>query len=249
MLFGRKKIQTEAPMPQGLIDLHCHILAGVDDGARDDEAMFDLIRLEYSCGVRHICFTPHFNPALFTPKPDKIAESFEKAKRFAEENFEGLSVSLGNEVFIRPDTVDRLREGACRPLGGTKTVLAEFHPTTSVQDIRMNTVKLLSNGFSPLIAHIERYDRLSEPEDIYELKSLGAKLQINTAAFFGDRKKLIFKLVEQGAIDVVADDRHNRERGEPNLGVCYNFVDQKFGRRAADALFIHRPMSILNISA
>lgn len=235
-------------MPVGLVDLHCHILAGVDDGAQDDEQMYDLIRLEYDCGVRHLCFTPHYNPALFEPRPQKIAESFEKAKVFVRENLGDMNLYLGNEVFMRPDTIERLRDGSCKPLGDSKTVLTEFGPGTSYADMRMYVVKLLSYGRVPLIAHIERYDNLEDIGDIYELKSLGAKLQINTAAFFGSRKKLITKLVEQGAIDVIADDRHNRRRGEPNIAESYGFVAQRYGERAARALFIHRPLSILNIT-
>lgn len=248
-MFFSKKPKEPIEVPVGFTDLHCHILAGVDDGAPDDDHMYDLIRLEYDCGIRHICFTPHYNPALFTPKPDKIAESFAKAKLFISENFPDMDCALGNEVFMRPDTVERLRDGSCRPLGGTKTVLTEFHPTTTFDEMRMYVVKLLSNGYKPLVAHIERYDNLSDLDDIYELKSLGAKLQINTEAFESRRKKLVARLVEEGGIDVVADDRHNRERGNPDFASCYAYVAQKFGHRAADALFITRPLSILNISS
>ena len=247
MLFGKKN-KTPAEAPIGLVDLHCHILGGVDDGARDDDHMYELISLQYGFGVRHLCFTPHYNPALFKPKPEKIAESFAKAKLFVSENCPDMHVYLGNEVFMRPDTIERLRDQSCRPLGGTRTVLTEFHPTASYDDMRMYVVKLLSEGLTPLIAHIERYDNLINMEDIYELKSLGAKLQINTEAFDCRKKKLIFKLVEQGVIDAVADDRHNRERGNPNLAETYCFVAQKFGERAAQALFIRRPLSILNIT-
>ena len=253
MLFGKKqdkKQHRDEPIeiPAGLCDLHCHILAGVDDGAPDDEHMFDLIGYEYECGVRHLCFTPHYNPALFEPKPEKIAESFEKAKQFCAENLPDINPYLGNEVFMRPDTVDRLRDRSCKPLGDSRVVLTEFHPTTPYSDMRMYVVKLLSGGKIPLLAHIERYDRLTEPEDIMELKSLGVKFQINTEAFDCQKKKLIFRLVEEGLIDAVADDRHSRHRGEPNLAETYEFVAKKFGLRAAEALFIRRPLNILNIS-
>ena len=97
MLFGKKN-RAPAEAPVGLADLHCHILAGVDDGARDDEQMYDLIRLEYDCGVRHLCFTPHYNPALFKPKPEKIAESFEKAKAYVAANLPDMTVYLGRSL-------------------------------------------------------------------------------------------------------------------------------------------------------
>ena len=247
-MFGRKKQEIQAEAPVGLADLHCHILAGVDDGARDDEQMFDLMKLEYDCGVRYLCFTPHYNPALFEPKPLEIAASFEKAKIFAAENLPDMQLFLGNEVFMRPDTIDRLRDHSCKPLGDSRVVLTEFHPTTSYADMRMYVVKLLSNGKLPLLAHIERYDNLNDMRDIEELKSLGVRFQINTEVFDSTRRKLIIRLVESGMIDVVADDRHSRHRGEPNLAVSYSFVAQRFGEAAAQALFIHRPLNILNIS-
>lgn len=248
MIFGHKNKTSDIPAPIGLVDLHCHILAGVDDGAQSDEQMYDLMRLEYGCGVRHLCFTPHFNPALFPPKPDKIAESYRKAQIFARDNFPDLNLYLGNEIFARPDTMERLRDASCKPLGDSKTVLVEFRPTESCADIRLHAVKLLSNGYSPLLAHIERYDHFEDLDVILELRSLGAKFQVNTEAFFGRRKKFIAKLAEQGLIDVVADDRHGRELGAPDLAETYTFVAQKFGIHAAEALFKGRPLSILNIS-
>lgn len=247
MLLG-KKSRPEIEVPVGFVDLHCHILAGVDDGAKDDEQMFDLIRLEYDCGVRHLCFTPHYNPALFPPKPKTIAESFEKAKDFVSQNLPDMTVYLGNEVFIRPDTVERLRDHSCKALGNTRTVLCEFHPSTSYDDIRQTAVKLMSAGKLPLFAHIERYDKLNSMDQIMELKGLGVKMQVNTEAFSCAKKKLIFKLTDEGVIDAVADDRHSRERGEPNLKETYRFVAEKFGNHAAQALFIYRPASILNIN-
>ncbi len=251
MLFGRKNREKERArepieIPAGLCDLHCHILAGVDDGAPDDEHMLDLITYEYECGVRHLCFTPHYNPALFEPKPEKIAESFETAKKFCAESFPDMTLYLGNEVFMRPDTVERLRDRSCKPLGDSRVVLTEFHPTTTYSDMRMYVVKLISAGKLPLLAHIERYDKLNDPQDIMELKSLGVKFQINTEAFESPKKKLIARLVEEGLIDAVADDRHSRHRGEPNLAETYEYVAKRFGNHAAEALFIRRPLNILN---
>lgn len=251
MLFGKKnrdrqRSQEPIEIPAGLCDLHCHILAGVDDGAPDDEHMFDLITYEYECGVRHLCFTPHYNPALFEPQPAKIAESFETAQKYCAENFPDMHLYLGNEVFMRPDTIERLRDRSCKPLGDSRVVLTEFHPTTSYPDMRMFAVKLLSSGKIPLFAHIERYEKLNEAEDIMELKSLGVKFQINTEAFESPKKKLISRLVAEGLIDAVADDRHSRHRGEPNLAETYDFVAKKYGSKAAEALFIHRPLNILN---
>ena len=248
MLFAKKRPNTPITIPAGLVDLHCHILFGVDDGARSEEQMYELIKLEHSFGVRHLCFTPHYNPALFKPNPFQIAESFKLAQRFVAENLPDMHVYLGNEVFMRPDTVERLRDGSCRPLGGSNVVLTEFHPSTSYQDIRQYAVKLLGQGYTPLFAHIERYNHFDNMDDILELKNLGVKYQINTEAFTSSRKKLIAKLVEMGVIDAVADDRHNRQRGDPPLSESYAFVEQKFGKHAAEALFIRRPLNILNIS-
>ena len=246
MLFGKRK-RRDGPteLPAGLCNLHSHILFGVDDGAKTEEQMYELIKLEYSFGVRHLCFTPHYNPALFEPKPRQIAESFDLAKKFVQENLPDMKLYLGNEVFMRPDTIDRLRDGSCKPLGDSNTVLTEFHPTTSWDDIRMYTVKLLGNGYIPLLAHIERYDKLDDPDNIYELKSLGAYLQINTAAFETSRRKLVTKLLEQGAVDVVSDDRHNETRGDPPISESCSFIAERFGYPAAEAVFVRRPLRLL----
>ena len=212
MLFGKgKRRDGPTELPAGLCNLHSHILFGVDDGAKTEEQMYELIKLEYSFGVRHLCFTPHYNPALFEPKPRQIAESFDLAKKFVQENLPDMKLYLGNEVFMRPDTIDRLRD----------------------------------NGYIPLLAHIERYDKLDDPDNIYELKSLGAYLQINTAAFETSRRKLVTKLLEQGAVDVVSDDRHNETRGDPPISESCSFIAERFGYPAAEAVFVRRPLRLL----
>lgn len=246
-MFGRKKKEPVGPIeiPEGLCNLHCHILFGVDDGAKTEEQMYDLIKLEYSFGVRRLCFTPHYNPALFEPKPAQIAESFRLAQSFVSENLPDMKLYLGNEVFMRPDTIERLADRSCKPLGDTKTVLTEFSPSMSWDDMRMYCVKLLGQGYRPLLAHIERYEKLNQMENIYELKSLGVKFQINTAAFETSRRKLISRLLEEGLVDVVSDDRHNEKRGDPPISESYAFIREKFGSAAAEAIFIRRPKAIL----
>ncbi len=233
-----------------LVNIHCHMLYGVDDGAKDPQTMFKMIDAAYSDGVRVICMTPHHNPAFFRYPVEAALSHFAKAEEYARTKYPDLRLFLGNEMYSYHDSVEDLLTGRCLTLNKTRNVLVEFGPYDDRAAITAGVSRLLTSGYFPVIAHVERYDSLRNKKDsIKDLKKLGAYVQINAASVLGRHglmiKLYVMGLIKNGIADIVADDSHDLALKKPCLGAAYDVVLRKFGRETADRLFILNPTKML----
>ena len=188
------------------IDLHCHALCGIDDGARDQEAMFKMLDIAYLDGIRTICFTPHFKIYWFKSDEEiakyseKINKSFEIACDYVKDKYPNMELLLGNEIMYFNDIFDFLSLKKCNSITSTSYVLVEFSPHTSYYDIKAAISKFSRKGYRPIIAHVERYSVLTKDFSLLkELKEFGAFIQINSTSItkfkFGKQARFINSLL------------------------------------------------------
>ena len=232
-------------------DIHCHALYGVDDGAEDEAEMRDMLDAMYRDGIKTVCFTPHFNPGIFPPLADVKKRHFEAACDYVAKTYPDMKLFLGSELFWHNSAIDSLLSGECFTLAGTRRVLVEFSPYDDPQIIRQGVTNLLTSGFIPVVAHVERYAFLcKKPELIRELRDLGAYIQVNAASVTGGRgffmKRLVFGLIRMGLVDIVADDCHNIKDKSPGLSAAYSKIKRKFGQEVAEDLFVGYPMRVIS---
>ena len=143
---------------KGLYDIHCHILPGVDDGARNMEESLWMLNKEYQEGVRHVILTPHFRYDMFEPHMNIVTRQFMQLRRAAMNiGDEGMRLYLGCELHSSMDMVECLKKGRRLTLAGSRYVLVEFSNGDEKNYIEERVRSLLMNGFIPIIAHVERY--------------------------------------------------------------------------------------------
>ena len=140
-----------------MTDLHCHILPGIDDGAKDTAVSLELLRREYEDGVRNIAFTSHFNSERTTVEAftAKRQAAFEQLTAALEGQPMQFDFKLGAEVFFSPGLCELDTRALC--MGDTAYLLLEFPTTHKPHFIRQTLYQLQQQGIVPLIAHIERY--------------------------------------------------------------------------------------------
>lgn len=210
---------------RGFIDIHNHVLPGLDDGAQSlDQALF-MLGQAVSQGMTGLIATSHFKPDRYIGKRALYEQQFRLLAEAAERKFPGFRFYRGNEIFFYQDVLDELRSGICHTLAGTDYVLIEFSPGQEYSYIR-NAVELLGEeGYRPVIAHAERYGTLEEDMDrIWELRDLGALIQVNAGAVekggkrFG--KTFIRRLLEEQAVHFLATDAHNETTRSFMLEPC-----------------------------
>ncbi|MBE6708599.1 MAG: hypothetical protein E7578_05070 [Ruminococcaceae bacterium] len=233
-----------------LANIHCHMLYGVDDGAKDEKVMRRMIDASYADGVRLICFTPHHNPEYFRASLESVIRRYSEAVSYISEKYPDLIVCLGQEIYSHHDSLEELLSGKCLTLGKSKNVLLEFGPYDDKKLIFSRTTQLLTSGFIPLVAHAERYSSLRKSKkDIQELRDLGACIQVNAASIIGRygfmTKRFVMSLIKDGLVDVVADDCHNLTNKAPCLREAHDIVLKKFGIDVASKLFFNNPVRML----
>ena len=238
------------------VDLHCHALFRVDDGAENEDVMKNMLDIAYSNGTRHICFTPHFKIYEFYDEDEmyeqinRLNRRFKVACNYAAEKYPDLNLYLGNEIMFHDEASESLFSKRCCFLNGSSYALVEFPPDSTGYAIENAVVKLLRKGIRPVIAHIERYPALIKDITLTKaLKDCGALFQVNARAVtkfkFGKTAKFIKTVFGKKLVDVVASDAHNDTSFTPDLSKAYAAISKNYGADYADKIFHHTPLSIL----
>ena len=203
-----------------MVDFHTHILPRLDDGAKDSRISVAMLESERSQGVSTILCTPHFYGKRHTPA--RFIERRNAAyERIKDRIPQGISVRLGAEVYFTGVNVMEEDDFCSLAIEGTKYVLVElpFDETWHGQILERLAVLIADTGYTPIIAHVERYDEVRKnPAILTKLIQMGCLIQVNGYAFLQkEDKALAFALLKHGIVDCVGSDAHDLELRRPNL--------------------------------
>ena len=228
-----------------MIDLHCHLLPYVDDGANDLDEARKLLTMEAEQGVREVNITPHLRQGMFETPDEVIQRQFERLCRQPEAN--NLMLHISREYHIDSLIWEKLQEGSILPIG-KNTILAELSSQHSAEQILVGVERILEHGYIPLVAHVERYPAAS-PEVIEQLHQVGALIQVNADAVLGydgrTVRRLVHILLKSGLVDVIASDAHSTDFRPPRLRECQTYLTRKFGAVLAEKLLQENPKKII----
>ena len=215
-----------------MTDLHCHILPGMDDGAKDTAVSLELLRREYEDGVRNIAFTSHFNSERTTVEAftAKRQAAFEQLTAALEGQPMQFDFKLGAEVFFSPGLCELDTRALC--MGDTAYLLLEFPTTHKPHFIRQTLYNLQQQGIVPLIAHIERYPYvLEDPTLLYDWVAAGAYAQINVGALLEPKLcKKLCKFIQWGLVHVISTDTHSPDKRPPRMAQGVQQLEKLLGR-------------------
>ena len=230
-----------------MIDIHSHILPFVDDGSASLEKSFALIKEEVENGIDRIVLTPHYKSGHYETKPEKIKEVFEFFKNQVYEKISGVKLFLGQEVYVDESVYNKIKNVNLITINDTNCILIEFNffDETDIQNYVYNIIKL---GFTPIIAHIERYSYL-DWSLLHVLKSMGALIQVNSDCIIGKYgksfQKKALKAIKSGLIDFISSDLHFSR--QCNMQKAYKIIAKKTSKEVADNLFVYNAEKHLNL--
>lgn len=211
-----------------MVDLHCHYLPRIDDGAQTLEEALDLARAAVKAGIRMAVLTPHIHVGRYDNKLSTIKKSFAAFQETLVREGVALEVRIGGEVRIGVETMSMVEEGEIPYLGeldGYHIMLLEFphsHLTLGGEKL----VKwLLERRIRPLIAHPERNKEVMRNVDkIAGYVAMGCMLQVTGASIIGQFGKpaqtCAHALLDRNWVNVVATDAHNMQHRPPNLNLA-----------------------------
>jgi len=236
------------PPAEGLIDIHCHILPGLDEGPSTMEESLRMIEVAKKDGIAGIVATPHVVRGVYDNSREAIRAAAADLKASS-----GYPVYPGAEVRIGPHLMDRL-ERACLPLmNGGSHMLIELPscgaPPADVLDRILRN--LSSHGVVPVFAHPERNGVLSRnPPLMGRMLRLGALFQVTamsvTGALGREARRAAMEMIELGLAHAVASDAHDTDKRPPLLSSAFDVVRRNFGWRRAESLFRDTPLRIIN---
>lgn len=231
-----------------MVDIHCHALYGVDDGASSIEESIAMLQRANSQGIEAIVLTPHYRHGMFDYPLELVRAHFDRLKQEAEKI--GIALYLGCEYHVNSRILKVLQENRCFSLAGGDFVLTEYSFDTDFSYIYIQTQKLISCGYIPVIAHVERYECfLKNPKLCLELSNTGAYIQINADSVLGldsrAGEKFCRKVLKKGWADIVASDTHGIDKRACHLKECMELITKKYGETYAELLFKRNPEKVI----
>jgi protein-tyrosine phosphatase len=238
-----------------VIDLHCHYLPFVDDGADSLEAAIALATASAVDGIRHAVLTPHVFPGQWDNTRSSLAAGFEAFRTALKTSNLPLEVTLGGEVRLLPESLELAERDELPTLGvwdGLRVVLLEL-PDAHIPAGTYNAVAyLMTRGYRPMIAHPERNkDVMRDPRRIMPLVKQGCLLQLTAASVTGQFGKPALKtslaLLDAGVVTAVASDAHNLTHRPPRMSMAREVLAVRYGVDAAMTLTEFNPGRIIGM--
>jgi len=236
-----------------MIDLHSHILAGIDDGAACLEDSLRLIQQSMHDDVTHILLTPHINFGTFDNDLDSIKNAFDLLCQFTLHHKLNVNLAFAAEIRISPEILQLVNQSKLPFMGkyeGSDIVLLEF-PHSHIPPGSEKLIDwLIKKNIRPMIAHPERNrDVWKYPEIMQPFIQRKCLLQITASSLLGDfgeqSKNQAWRYIESGSVAVVASDMHNLKRRPSKMKEAYQLVKEKCGVEIANSLFINTPKQII----
>ena len=196
-----------------VVDMHCHILPGVDDGPATLKESLATLKEAECQDIGAMIVTPHFHPGRYAVTADKALKALERVRSVAADEGMGIRLYPGQECYYYSGLIAQLEAGNVLTMNGTRYVLVEFEPEAQYSTITFAVRELCDNGYKPIIAHFERYRWLYQrKERLAELHRHGARLQLNFDRLV-DKGNFIHpngwrKLLKDGYVDFLGSDTH-----------------------------------------
>jgi protein-tyrosine phosphatase len=231
-----------------MIDIHCHVLPDVDDGARSWDIALKMCAMAWEDGIEHIVATPHADNEYFYDRPyfEQILHKLSQATGAKP------ALSLGCDFHF---SFDNIKEVLVKPgkftIGKTPYLLVEFSDFSIPPTTEENLVKLMKNGLRPIITHPERNLILQRtPERVLDWVRLGCAVQVTANALTGRWGKkaeaTAHLLFEREAVHILASDAHGLDSRPPILSVAREQARKIAGDLVADMLVTENPRAVIN---
>ena len=215
MLFlKKKKIQLTEFFPDGFVDIHSHLLPGIDDGAKDLNHSIELIKKMRSYGIKHFITTPHVLGDVYPNSSSTIKEKLEDVRReLLNQNINDIQIHAAAEYMMDEQFSKLLEKNDILTLKDN-FILVEMSYFNAPFNLYEILFEIQLKGYKPVLAHPERYNFFhNDFENYYKLKKAGCLFQLNllslTPQYGKNVQKIYSKLLEENMYDFVGTDTHH----------------------------------------
>ena len=234
-----------------MIDIHCHILPDVDDGAADPDDALAMARIAADCGVTDVAATPHFRGIYEDlDQTAHFQRRFEAFRRALSAERIPLRLHLGAEILCLPETVELARAGELPTIGDTRYVLCEFFFDAPYEYMDRIISGIAGAGYRVVIAHPERYEAIvHDPRGAQRWFRKGYVIQMNKGsalgAFGGHIQQAARWLLDSGCVHIIASDAHSPRRRTTELSLLRSWLLERYPEEYVRILLEENPARLL----
>lgn len=236
-----------------MIDIHCHLIPNIDDGAESIEEACEMLSLAYDAGTLAMVATPHYyNSSQCSVDSSRamVCEAYRRLKEEVARRRLPINIYLGAEQFGINDMLGLVAANEIITINSSKYVLIEFDFCDDIRRVNYCLTQLIKSGYVPIVAHPERYEFFQEsPYSVYDILDLGCLLQVNKGSPLGrygnDEERLSWWLLEHQIVHFIASDCHGIDRRSPDMRESRSILSQVLPADYVQELFYENPMSVL----
>lgn len=232
------------------IDMHSHILPGVDDGARDIEETCKMLRIAYDEGIRVIVATPHHHKRRGMATLEQLKAQLALVRKEAKKIGDDFRVYLGAEVFFGHDVAGELKRGEIATFNDSDYIMLEFSPGDEFGYIQNAIQQVQMTGYQVIVAHAERYQcLLKDLERMEHLTNMGAYIQVNAGSIVGNSgwgvKRTVARMLKYELVHFVGTDTHDAVQRPPEIAKAAALLKKKYGEAYADRILGKNALKVL----
>jgi protein-tyrosine phosphatase len=233
-----------------MIDVHCHLLPGIDDGAPDLSVSLAMARVAVADGIHTTVCTPHITPGVYRNSGSQIRDAVAALQQTLDDQGIALRLENGADNHLIPGFVAGLRSGQLLSIAGSRYVLVELPQHVPVPRMEEAFFDLMVAGYVPILTHPERLSWMdSHGQFVESIARSGVWLQITAGSLegnFGRRAKYwAERLIAEGYAQLLASDAHDPSRRRPVLSKARELAERLVGGTDAASLVLDRPAKVL----
>jgi len=236
-----------------MIDIHSHIMPGIDDGASNMAEAIGMLRIASESGVHTIVATPHCNvEGLYENYyNDDYFILFQKLKLEAAKEKIPIEILPGMEVYASEEVPALLKEGKIMTINGSRYILIEFGNQKDLALINFVIDELTNLGCVPIIAHPERYSYVQKsPLIAASWIKRGCLIQVNKGSILGSfgnhAKNTAIYMLRQGMVSIIASDAHGSLIRTTDMSAVYDYIWNNFSEEMAYTLMEQNPYKVIH---
>ena len=234
-----------------MIDLHCHILPGIDDGSVDLDMSLEMARMSVADGVHTLACTPHIYPGLYENTSAVIRAGVDALQIELDKREIQLRLVVGADVHLEPALSASIRDGRIPTLADSRYLLLEPPHHVAPPRFEESVFELMAAGYVPVITHPERLSWIEHHYPVFKrLVERGVWMQLTAASVAGrfGRRALYWseRMLDDGCVHILATDAHHPGRRPPILALGRDAAAKRVGDAEATHLVITRPQGIVD---
>jgi protein-tyrosine phosphatase len=233
-----------------MLDLHCHLLPAIDDGAKDLNTALEMARMAVADGIRTVACTPHIYPGMYENDAGGIRAAIARMRSALEAEGIDLELVEGADVHLDTDLVGAIRENRVPTLAGSRYLLLEPPHHVAPPGLEQQVFSLMAAGIVPVITHPERLSWIEQHYDVFmRLVERGVWMQVTAGALTGrhGRRPRYWaeRMLAEGKVHLLATDAHDTRRRPPLLAEAREAASAAVGPEESRCLVETRPAGII----